>query len=160
MTQANGTATKTALKNISELQRITGLSRATIAQRAAAAGILPHPSSTGNKKFYLMTAALERALNAPDEQLKGEKLRGIILKNQTEETKLQKLTGEVAPVKEFADITNQLFGAMLKKMVLQMPAAITKKVRAAKSDAEGQRIMSEYAKKIFNDLKENFEKWL
>jgi hypothetical protein len=154
-----GTTTKTALKNISEISEEYGIHRETVRTRLKAAGFKPHPSSTPKETKYIVTAALIAALqpNGIKASRETEKLDVDIA---TRRLKLEEMQGKLASVQEFADITNQIFGALYKKIALNMPSAITKKVRAAKTDAEGSRIMSEYAKKIFTEARENHKEFI
>jgi hypothetical protein len=156
------TPTKAPVKflNISKLQVRFGLDRATIRKRLAAAGIESDPSSTEKEKLYVLNDALEIALKTPENLLDAERLRKLRGEATIVEMKIKQQNGELISAAECAEAVNQIFGNLRKKLALQLPKALAKRLSKMSDEAEMAKLLSEATEKVFKELRANHEKFL
>lgn len=142
-----------------QLEKILGVSRLTIADRLRKAGIDPH-SFKGQSKLFELTEAVRIAATYKQDEKIEKQNEAQDLKNAKLKLELQKLTGEVTANNDVEEHTSNLFGGLYKRIVVQDIKALTRKVRAAKTEAEGLRIAEQILAQPFIEAKENYTKFL
>ena len=157
---ANNKVEKQELLNISKLAFRFDLDRATVRSRLNGAGIEP-VEEKAKEKLYLLDARLERALQ-PDEDdlLDAAKLRKTTAEADLKEIEVQKKNGELIPAADCVEAVTRLFNAMQKKCVVQTPKKLAKKLAKAKNETEIAMILTTEYEHIFQELRENHQKFL
>lgn len=145
--------------SISQLAFRFELDRATVRKRLQKANIEPH-SEREKEKLYLLTPELEQILAETNDGLDAVKLRKETADAELKEIKVAEARGETASVAEFTEVVQQLFGAMHKKLAVQLPKRVSLRLSKAATQAEISRILTQEIGKEFTDLRNNHKKFL
>jgi hypothetical protein len=146
-------------KNVSQLAFRFDLHRATVRTRLMEAGIAP-VDEKAKEKLYELTSELVSALEKDDKLLDEAKLRKETAVARQQEIKVAMLEGEVAPVSEFLDTVQRLFGSMHKELAIRMPKQLAARLAKAKTPAEASKILAVYVTKVFTNLRDDHQKFL
>jgi hypothetical protein len=146
-------------RNVSQLAFRFDLDRGTVRKRLQDAGIEP-VSEKAKEKLYELTPELIEVLEQADKLLDEAKLRKETAVARQNEIKVAVLEGELAPVGEFTDMVQRLFGAMHKEIAIRFPKRVAARLQKAKSAADISAIMNRELNKIFTDLREDHSKFL
>jgi hypothetical protein len=146
-------------KNVSQLAFRFDLDRGTVRKRLMGAGIEP-VDQKAKEKLYDMTTDLVALLEQPDKLLDEAKLRKETAVARQQEIKAAILEGEMAPVAEFTDTVQRLFGAMHKELAVRMPKTLAARLAKAKTPAEVSKILGLYVTKVFTNLRDDHQQFL
>lgn len=144
------------LMSISALSRKFKLDRATVAARIAENEIEPY-SNKANEKLYILED-VEFILR--QDEYEKEKLRKTRAEAEIKEHDLAIKKGEYGSVQEFTEVTQKIFSRLYKKLAVQLPARIAKRLHDANSAAELQDLLRNEIAKEFDSLRSDFTKYL
>lgn len=143
--------------SILALSRMFNIDRATVRDRIEKAGIKPVKTAV-NEKLYALDENLEMIIRQDElAEAKLEKLRAEI---ELKEHDLAIKRGEYASVAEFTEINQKIYGRLHKRVVVQLPKRISKRLHEANSSADLAQILETELAKEFNDLRSDFRKFL
>jgi hypothetical protein len=155
----NGNGSNAELLSISKIAMRCGLDRATCRKRLDIHAFQPAEVKE-KEKLYLFDAAMEAALTESQDKLTDVKIRKETAAAQIAEIKVKQQMGELAPVGEFMDTVQRLFGAMHKEIAVRLPKQLAARLAKAKTPAETSRILSVSINKVFTDLRDDHQKFL
>jgi hypothetical protein len=144
------------LYSISALAKKFKLDRATVVSRLDDAEIEPH-SKRSNEKLYHLDDVEVILLQ---KEIDVAKLRKLDIEAQIKEHDLQVKKGEFASVGEFTEVTQRIFGRLYKKIVVQLPPKLAKRLHNANSEAEVSAVLKAELAKEFDSLRSDFTKYL
>lgn len=151
---------KKGLYSLSKLAIHFGRDRSWIKRRLDDARIEPHPDSTEKEKLYEITEVLKVAIQRTD-NLKNEKdieQKGI--KNELLQMELAAKKGELVSVREVTEEVSAIVKALHEKVLVQLPKAKIKQIRAAKTDDEALRLLTEAIGRPFAQVREDYTRFL
>lgn len=144
--------------NITQLMYRYDLDRATVRKRLM--GIDP-VSEKQKEKLYAVTDELDHLLSgASGDPLDAERLRKLSAEADIKQMEAQTKRGEMASVSEFIEITQQIFGAMHKRIAVQMPSKLAAKLVKAKTAADIKKLLGYEINAAFDDLRNDHTKFL
>lgn len=144
---------------IAELGRRYDLDRASVRKYLREAGIEP-VSIKAKEKLFEITPQLDKVLDQTDTKLTEAKLRKENADARLKEIKLAEAEGELAPVGEFTEYVQALFGAMHKEMAVRMPQRLAPRLGKAKTASDAKKVLTVEVNHIFKVLRENHETYL
>lgn len=144
------------LYSITALSKKFKLDRATVRERLEAAEILPRITKAKEKLFHLDDVEVVLAQS----ELNEAKLRKLDAEAELKQLEVKKKLGEYASVAEFTEVVQQIFGRLHKKLAVQMPGRIANKLHNANSAADVAAILKAELGKEFNELRNDFTKYL
>ncbi|HNQ16123.1 MAG TPA: hypothetical protein PKM58_11200, partial [Pyrinomonadaceae bacterium] len=145
--------------NISELARGFNLDRATVRKRIDAAGIVPVDQKAKETRF-LLDEKLEEILLAADADLDAEKLRKLKAEANLKEMEVQVRRGELAPVRDFQETVQALFGGLYKEIAVRFPKKVGSRMARAKTAAAASAVLARELDQIFLSVRADFTKHL
>lgn len=145
---------KIELLSITALSRKFNLHRATVRERLV--DIKPD-KITNTEKLYNLED-VEVLLSS--EEKNAVQIRKLQAEADLKEHQLAVQRGEYASAKEFADITQRIFGKLRKKLAVQLPRKSAKKIHKANSSSEVEEILITEIGKEFDNLRNDFRKYL
>lgn len=145
--------------NISELAQGFNLNRETVAKRLRLAGIAP-VEKKAKETLYKLDARLEEILIAADADIEAERLRKISAEADLKEMQAQQLRGELAPVSEFQEIVQALFGGLYKEIAVRFPKKVAARCARAKTAAEAAALLQQQLNGIFLAIRNDFSAFL
>lgn len=154
---AGQTAFSHELISISALARLFNIDRQTIRTRIESAGIQPVKVAV-NEKLYELNEKLEAVLL--QDELEAAKLEKLKAEGEIKKHELAIKKGEFGSVAEFTEITQKIFGKLFKKLAIQLPSRIANKVHNANSSAEVTQILKQEINNEFDSLRNDFTKYL
>lgn len=164
MTSANPAEKKKAkepkLYSTLQLSKLLKVDRLTAAKRLRAAGIDPHPTSTQNNKLYELTEAVKIAVSRSDFAKDEATLKEKSLKNEKLQMELDAKKGELVSVREVTEEVSAIVKALHEKVLVQLPKAKIKQIRAAKTDDEALRLLTEAIGRPFAQVREDYTRFL
>jgi hypothetical protein len=147
------------LLSISKLAFRFNLDRATVKKRIAEARIEP-AEEKANEKLYELTEELNSILNDTAKPLDIARLTKLSTENEIKELELQKRKGELLPIGEVKEAIQGIFAGLQKEIVTNLPKKLAPKLKKAKTVAEITGILVRELDIPFNDLAEDYEKFL
>lgn len=156
--QAAAAETKT-LFNITELAAGFNLNRETVAKRLRLAGIEP-AEKRPRETVYRMDPRLEEVLIAADADIEAERLRKISAEADLKEMAAAQLRGELAPVSEFQEIVQALFGGLHKEIAVRFPKKIAARAARTRTAAEASALLQQGLNEIFLAVRSDFSAFL
>jgi hypothetical protein len=145
--------------SISKIAMRYSLDRATVRKRLEDAEIKP-VSESAKEKLYEVNKELEAALMAQSRPIDAAKLRKENAEAELREIKLAEAKSEMFPVAEFTAAVQSIFGNLHKKTCVHLPKTLAKRLKKAKSETEITRILEKEYAAVFNELRENYKKFL
>jgi hypothetical protein len=145
--------------NTSQIAMRVGLNRATVRLRLIELGISP-VETKAKEHLYEFTDELKEQLTSENKPIDLAKLRRETANAELCEIKLAETKGEMVSVAEFSAVVQQLFGAMNKKCVVQMPKKLAKQLAATRAEADVSKILTAEYGAIFDDLRIDYKKFL
>jgi hypothetical protein len=155
----NVNGSKAEMLSISKIAMRCGLDRATCRKRLDANGFEPAEVKE-KEKLYLFDAAMDAALTESQDKLTDVKIRKESAMAREKEIKVAQLEGELAPVGEFMDTVQRLFGAMYKEFFVRMPDQLASRLAKSKTPAEVKKILKDFTQRKFTDLRDDHQKFL
>ena len=149
---------KKEILSISKIAFRYGLDRATVSKRLQEAGIEPVEEKE-KEKLYEINEALEIAVTAA-KPIDRVKLRKEIAAAEEKELKVAEKKGELLSASEVAGLFQSLFSGLYRTFTNQQPNRLAGKLAKAKTSAEARKILSEDAKRIFSEMREDFTPFL
>lgn len=156
---AAAVGTNPKILNISELGRGFNLDRATVKKRIDAAGIAP-VDRRAKEVRYRLDERLQEILLAADADLDAEKLRKLKNEADLKEMEVQIRRGELAPVQEFQELVQSLFGGLYKEITVRFPKKVAGRASRAKTAPEVAGILQRELNQIFVSVRADFTKYL
>lgn len=144
------------LYSISALARGFNLDRATVADRLNKAGLQP-VSEKAKEKLYRLED-VESVLK--QDELEAAKLEKLQAEAALKKFELAVKQGEYAAVVDFAEITSRIFGRLHRRLAVQLPVRLGPRLHKAKSSADLTQTLKDEIAKEFNNLKNDFEKYI
>lgn len=138
----------------SEFARLTGLDRATVAERLDTVASHPGPK---NSKKYSLADALPALIAGRDVSLDQVKLNRERHREKREEIELHKLTKKLADYNEVRTEFQEIFRALHRRLAINFWREYAGKLKKAKTTAELAKIGQEGQEKIFNALRSNYK---
>lgn len=151
--QTDGTGSRVS---ISDLSRLTGLDRATVAKRIGDLDPTPGPK---NSALYQLAEALPR-LFGDDAALDDFKSRKIAAEAELKEMERDELLGKIAPVDQFTEVLIRIFSSMYQQIAVRYPVEASAKLAKAKTSTAVATIMRKDFAAIFGRLRTNFKEFL
>ena len=156
---AAAVGTNQKILNISELGRGFNLDRATVKKRLDAAGIEPVDRKAKEVR-YRLDSDVQEILLAADFDLDAEKLRKMRAEANLKEMEVQIKRGELAPVQDFQELVQALFGGLYKEITVRFPKKVAARVARAKTATETATILQRELNQIFVSVRTDFTKYL
>ncbi len=144
--------------SLSKLAFRFDLDRATVRTRLEEAGIVP-VEARAKEKLFELTPRLEKILDQSNTKLTAAKLQRELANARLAEIKVGEAEGDLAPVGEFTDVVQRLFGGNYKEMVRMIKRWAPRMVKM-KNVAEAEKFMLTDYQKFSNSLRSDFEKFL
>lgn len=145
--------------NTSQIAMRVGLNRATVRLRLIELGIEP-VEVKAKENLYAFTDELKEQLTSENKPIDLAKLRKEQAEAGLRELKLAETKGEMASVAEFTEVVQNLFGAMHKKLAVQLPKSISIKLKKAATQKEISQILTLEIGKVFTDLRVDYKSFL
>jgi len=145
---------KSDLFSVSELAKRFQLDRATVTKRLEK---VKPVSEAANKKLYDI-AEVEDLLS--EDALDEAKLAKLNTERELKEHQLKVARGEYAPVDEFKDIVQRIFSNLHKRLAVQLPRKLTRKLLHANSETEINEILGSNISTVFDELRTDYKKFL
>lgn len=142
------------LLSITALARKFNLDRATVRERLVS---INPDKIEGAEKLYDLKAV--QFLLSQDAKAKAQ-LRKLQAEADLKEHSLAVQRGEYASAKEFADITQKIFSKLFQKLAVDLPGKNAKKLHKANSAAELKKMLQKEIGKEFDNLRDDFKKYL
>lgn len=142
--------------NVSQLNRITGLDRATINKRLAEASVAPAPGSKKKEKLFDIEASLAALVAAEGDKLSESKGKKLSAEASLKQLELERERGELMPTREVREHAFNFVKAMHTRISKRYPRENAKRLRRCKSDVDLQRTIETDLSLIFDDLKRDY----
>jgi transcriptional regulator with XRE-family HTH domain len=154
ITQKSSAEPEPGLFSQSDFHRLTGLDRATIADRLETVASRPGPR---NSKLYSLADALPALIAGRDVSLDQVKLKTASHREKREEIELRKATQELADRREVRTEFQEIFKALHRRLRVQFWREHAAKLHKAKSARELAKIGCDQQDKIWNALRSNYK---
>lgn len=142
--------------SITALSKKFVLDRATVRDRLDEAGIQPVSVKAKEKLYHLDDVEIVLSQSEMNEA----KLRKIEAEAELKELELKIKSGDYASVAEFTEIVQRIFGRLHKKLAVQLPGRVANRLHNANSSADVAALLKTEITKEFNDLRNDFTKYL
>jgi len=148
------TVPKSDLFSVSELAKRFQLDRATVSKRLEK---VKPVSEAANKKLYDI-AEVEDLLS--EDALDEAKLAKLNTERELKEHQLKVARGEYASVHEFTDRLQRIFSTMHKRLAVQLPRKVARKLLHANSETEIGDILGNEISSVFDELRTDHKQFL
>jgi hypothetical protein len=155
----NGRADHHEDLSISAIARRCGLDRATTRQRLDANGYKPIDEQA-KLKIFRFDAEMDATLTETKDKLTDVRIRKELAAAKKIELQNAEAEGELAPVAEFIDVVQRIFGSLHKEIAIRQPRRLAARLTKAKTAADVNKILTHDSNGIFKVLREDFEKYL
>jgi hypothetical protein len=145
--------------SISAIARRCGLDRATTRQRLDANNYKPIDEQA-KLKTYRFDAEMDATLTETKDKLTDVRIRKEMAAARKIELQNAEIEGELAPVAEFVDVIQRVFGGLHKEVVIRMPRRLSARLAKAKTSTDVSKILTNDLNGVFKVLAEDFEKYL
>lgn len=145
--------------SISAIARRCGLDRATTRQRLDANKYKPIDEQA-KLKLYRFDAEMDATLTETKDKLTDVRIRKEMAAARKIELQNAEIEGELAPVAEFVDVIQRVFGSLHKEVVIRMPRRLSARLAKAKTSSDVSKLLTKDLDGVFKVLAEDFEKYL
>lgn len=136
-----------------------GLDRATTKKRLDENNYSPIEEQA-KLKLYRFDAVMEAVLTETRDKLTDVRIRKEQAMAKKIELQNAEIEGELAPVAEFIDVIQRVFGGLHKEVVIRMPRRLSARLAKAKTSTDVSKILTNDLNGVFKVLAEDFEKYL
>lgn len=147
----------TKLYSISELAKLCGLDRATVAKRLK--DVEPGHEEP-KKKLFALDAALPPLIAGASAEMDEAKLRKAQADAEMGELRLQRERAEVVEVKEVRTYAQALVRGIHQRVAVQMPGLLAAQLYKADSAAQITEILQRELGRTFNELRDDHKNFL
>lgn len=151
---ASGTAGQSV--SISELHRLTGLDRSTIANRLSELEPLPGKK---NAALYSLEAALPLLFEV-ERDLEAVKIRKLQAEAGMKEMEEAEMRGDLASREEFTETLQQMISRFYKRVVNQLPTELADPLLTLSKPAEVRSFLKERLGAEFDRLRDHYQDFL
>lgn len=142
--------------SISALHRQTGMSRATIVERLAAAGVKPKSVKATEKLYDQEAATAALSSNGHGSGLTEARRKKTIAEAARITLKLQKERGELVDMREIRQHLFEFIKAMYTRIARRYPRENARRLRKCRNEAELAHTIETDIALIFDELKRDY----